>query len=218
MSLSPILQPNNAPTLRQIGIITIASALVAVIICGMGLMASYDFSPGAPAATLSDWPAAATLPRSADRCTLVLFLHPQCPCSVASLANLDSIVAEARQPLEAYVLFVTPPGKAEGWDHTSLWNLAKRMKGLAVGSDPDATEARRFGAQTSGQTFLFSQTGRLMYSGGITPMRGHSGNCVGTLAILSALAGKSVAHRSSPVFGCALYDSSVAPFRREAQQ
>jgi hypothetical protein len=72
--------------------------------------------------------------------------------------------------------------------------------------DHDGVEARRFGAATSGQVILYDARGTLLFSGGITPARGHSGDSTGRDAILALLIDGSSEASETPVFGCSLFD------------
>jgi len=74
-------------------------------------------------------------------------------------------------------------------------------------TDEDGIEARSFGAVTSGQALLYSAQGRLLFSGGITESRGHSGDNAGRSAIESLVMNGSEGLRtpaSTPVYGCPL--------------
>jgi hypothetical protein len=71
-------------------------------------------------------------------------------------------------------------------------------------TDADGSEARRFGAETSGHTLLFDPNGSLLFSGGITASRGHAGRNAGESAIIAAVNGKRTDRTGTPVFGCSL--------------
>jgi hypothetical protein len=71
-------------------------------------------------------------------------------------------------------------------------------------SDVDGAEARRFGAETSGHTFLFDSAGRLLFNGGITESRGHSGDNAGESAIVSLVNDRVSTRAETFVFGCSL--------------
>jgi hypothetical protein len=72
--------------------------------------------------------------------------------------------------------------------------------------DEGGIEARRFHAQTSGQTMLFDSAGHLLFSGGITGARGHAGDNVGQSAVVSLLKGGIATQHRTLVFGCSLRD------------
>jgi hypothetical protein len=165
----------------------------------------YESTPGATAAGPQTWPGSTLVkPRPGDP-TLVMFVHPRCPCSRASLAELREIMAQAQGHLHASLLFLRPQGTADVWERTPTWNAAQSIPGVAVSVDRDGVEAARFGASTSGHTVLYSPKGQLLFAGGITAARGHVGDNSGRRSVLALLKNKS-ADPAHPVFGCRLRD------------
>ena len=69
--------------------------------------------------------------------------------------------------VQAEVVFVQPPELASSWAQTDLWRSVSLIPGATRVLD-DGTEARLFGAATSGQTIVYDREGRLLFSGGIT--------------------------------------------------
>ena len=136
--------------------------------------------------------------------TLVMVVHPRCDCSRASVAELAELMARATVRPRSYVAILKPNGLSENWDVTGIRQAASRIPGVKVIRDEGGREARSFGAQTSGQTFLYDAKGRLIFSGGITAARGHAGESVGRSAILSLLNQQPAAVAASSVFGCSL--------------
>jgi len=73
-----------------------------------------------------------------------------------------------------------------------------------VVADDNGADAAVFDAATSGQTMLYDAGGRLMFSGGMTGARGHSGDNAGRTALTALINdGRSDTSRT-PVFGCLL--------------
>lgn len=175
------------------------------IVAGLAILVRYSNTPGTPAAPPREWPAAASIPRSKQHSTLVLFVHPQCPCSRASIGELARIIARCRNDVETTVLFTVPRDAPSGFERGDLWNSAVAIPTVHVLVDSNAADARRFGARTSGQAVLYDRYGRLSFNGGITVFRGHSGDNDGRDSILQLLSGLEPRHRTTPVFGCALF-------------
>ena len=78
--------------------------------------------------------------------------------------------------------------------------------------DDDGAEARRFGAETSGQTLLYDEHGALLFSGGITGARGHAGDNAGRASLVALLnrgSGRSSWHERLRLLRC-------SPTRAEA--
>ena len=164
----------------------------------------YENSPGKVGQVTSAWPADSKVQLATDRPTLVMAAHPQCPCTRASMAELAQLMAHVQGKVQAYVLFYSPRDSGADWQNTDLRRTAAQIPGVTVLSDVDGAEAQRLGAETSGHTFLFDPSGRLLFNGGITTSRGHSGDNVGESAIVSLIDNRTSARTKTFVFGCSL--------------
>lgn len=152
----------------------------------------------------STWPVASVVPRQAGKPTLLMFAHPHCPCTRASIGELAQIMAHAVGKVNAFVLFVKPPNAETGWDDTDLRRGAASIPGVTVVTDENGVEAARFGAETSGHTVVFDPSGALVFSGGITASRGHAGSNAGENAVLAAITRRPFDLARTSVFGCSL--------------
>jgi len=183
------------------------AAWMLAVLGGMSTLWDHANRPGRSAHPPSHWPEQSRIERSPGRATLVMLVHPQCPCSRASVGELAALMAHAQGRLSAHVLFVEPPGLSDDWTGTDLWESAGAIPGVETVRDRDGVEARHFDAATSGQVVLYDTGGALRFSGGITAARGHSGDNGGRDAILALLAGSPSPSNETPVFGCALFDT-----------
>ena len=174
------------------------------VMAGMQVLSIHEFTPGIAARPTGPWPQASALRPAVDRPTLILFLHPQCPCARASLEELARIVAHCGSRLAVYALFCKPAGTPAGWEKTGQWRQARDIPGVQVVTDFQGVEARRFTARTSGQAMLYAADGRLLFSGGITASRGHAGDNDGSAAILQGVERGTTTLQRTPVFGCSL--------------
>ncbi|HEY8993477.1 MAG TPA: hypothetical protein VIM71_02230 [Lacunisphaera sp.] len=173
---------------------------------GMKWMADYSLTPGAAGAPVRDWPLP-DRPLIAGRFTVVVALHPECPCSRATLVELDSILLQAGDALGALLIFIDPSPE-EPAKNSALYRQASALPRTRLMCDASGAELKRFSFRTSGETRLYGPDGRLVFRGGITGSRGHVGDNPGQAALLAALRsgageGPPVA---MPVFGCALND------------
>jgi hypothetical protein len=134
--------------------------------------------------------------------------HPHCPCTRATIGELASIMAHSQGRLTAYVLFLKPAGFSEEWEKSDLWRSAESIPGVTAVIDDEGAEANRFHAATSGQTLLYDAGGHLLFSGGITGSRGHSGDNAGHSAIVSLVNAGVAEQTESFVFGCPLFDAN----------
>jgi hypothetical protein len=178
-------------------------AWIAAVALGLRVLMKYESTPGRVGIIQGSWPAESSIPRGANP-TLVMLAHPRCPCTRASMGELAQIMADAPGKANAYVLFIKPEGADGDWDNTELRRSAADIPGVTVLTDANGTEAKRFGAKTSGHTLLFDREGALLFSGGITASRGHAGRNAGESAIIAALNGKRSERSRTPVFGCSL--------------
>lgn len=176
---------------------------ILVILGGFILLERYSNKEGAPALARVQWPKTTGIALAPEGPTLVLFAHPRCPCSAATLSELQVLLHDVKTPPALRIQFYLPTNKDEAWAKTRLWETAQHLKG-SVSLDPDGKEAQIFGARTSGQTFLYNPAGELLFSGGITGARGHAGDNAGRRNLATAIETGKKAGPGSPVFGCAL--------------
>lgn len=177
---------------------------------GLTMLWVYADTPGPPAAAAATWPARASVARQTRTPVLLLFLHPHCPCSRATIGELARLLAGAQAPPATYAFFYRPADAEAGWERTDLWDSAAAIPGVHVISDERGAQARVFGAFVSGQTLLYSAAGSLTFSGGITEARGHEGDNPGRTALTSLLTGERADRAQTPVFGCYLHAEADA--------
>ncbi|HEX5009475.1 MAG TPA: RedB protein [Planctomycetota bacterium] len=193
---------------KSVAIIVAGALWAASVTGGFALAARYDATAGRASSAKSRWPADAPLALDPARPTLLLFAHPRCPCTAATIESLNRLLAHCAGRASVTVLFYDDPALGKGWAHSSLWDAAAAIDGVTVRADPLGATARLFGAWTSGQAFLFAPDGALRCEGGLTPARGHPDE--GGAMRDWLLDGHGPAR--APVFGCSLFSSgSGAP-------
>ena len=179
---------------------------IAAVAAGLWTLMSYESSPGGVGAVHTVWPVSSKISPPSERPVLVMLAHPRCPCTRASVAELAKIMAHVQGKVSAYVLFLTPQAAPSNWENTELRRTAGKIPGVTVVSDVDGMEARKFGAETSGHTFLYDRNGSLLFNGGITQSRGHSGDNAGENAIVALVNDHHSVLARTVVFGCSLVD------------
>jgi len=178
------------------------------IVCGATVkMIRYANAPGASDPAPATWPKESGIPHKDRTPTLVMFAHPHCPCTRASLGELERLLAQVPAQLNVHVVFLKPAGTPSDWDKADLWQKAASIPGVTVHRDDREIEARRFKAETSGQTLLYDAAGNLQFEGGITWARGHAGDNSGRTAILQLLREEPSNQVKTPVFGCSLFEA-----------
>jgi hypothetical protein len=165
---------------------------------------SYSNQPGPAFAAPGKWPAESKLPPPGKTQSLLMFVHPHCSWSKASIGELSSLMTACQGHVDAYVLFFKPAGQPTNWAQTDLWRQAAAIPGVSVMPDEDGCQARLFGAETSGEVLLYGAQGLLRFQGGLTLSRGRVGENPGREALQALIFHQQTQLTQTPVFGCPL--------------
>src|SRR5258708_4565357 len=187
----------------------IAALAVWVFFLGWGwrALSQYENTPGQAQTSPQRWPTVTQVPTTLGLPTMVMFLHPHCPCSRASMAQLSLIMAHSQNKVRTQVVFVKPPNFSQDWVKTDLYHSALQIPGVYVLIDDGGREAKIFHAQVSGQVMLYDKLGKLVFNGGITSSRGHEGDNDGQDSIIAFLTKGVVLKKQTPFFGCLLLNT-----------
>jgi hypothetical protein len=187
---------------------TLAILLVTIwaIAIGIGMvwMTDYSTKPGKRSPAPAELPLEFRERKLREVPKLLVFLHPHCPCSRATVAELEKLAYKNFGLFEIRILFYQPADHPD-WGENEMWQRASQIPG-AKSATLDESELSRFGALTSGQALLYDSENRLVFSGGITPARGHEGDSPGGDLIQKYLSGEKTDYSEAPVFGCILTD------------
>jgi hypothetical protein len=182
---------------------------------GFGVLMGYQTRAGTAAISPPDhWPVTQGLPFDSQRSNLVIFAHPKCPCTRATLDELEVVITQRRSEIKATLCVFDPKGVPADWAQTSLVRTAQGIPGLNVIVDRDGSIAADFGVMTSGQTIMFDRQGRRIFSGGITGMRGQAGENRGRHLVLALARGEVCESTQTPVFGCGLHEETASPEKK----
>lgn len=176
---------------------------------GFVLLTSYQNAPGSPAEAPAQWPADSGLEPASQGATLLVFVHPHCPCTDATMEELARLMRHVRDTVRAHAVFLQPEQVDPGWVTTSLWRRAESVAGVTPRPDPAGRETDRFGVATSGQVLLYGPEGSLRFQGGITAGRGHEGDNAGRTALRTLLSGGRPAETETFVFGCSMHQDGT---------
>ena len=180
-----------------------------VIACGFAYLANYSNTPcdlGEPPQVFSK----EILGRLFEGETregsyyLVMGIHPHCPCTRATLGELNELIAKCRGKLTCSILVFHPSEEDSSWYQTDLWSTAQAMPDTGVVPDVDGRLCRELNLLTSGGVVLCDAHGNRLFYGGITASRGHQGDNLGSDAILSCIRTGRADRDHTKVFGCAL--------------
>lgn len=203
-SISPSVRP------RQQGRLGAAFALWGLACAaGSAALGWYGLQAGPPAAGIVGRPAVLGVPDDTTSAPeLVVVAHPRCPCTRASLRELQRLLVQAPEDLAVRVLLFVPDGSdadhARSFSEGAVADLAQRLPGARLQHDPGGRLAAALGATTSGHCVLFDADGTTLFAGGVTAMRGHEGPSAGSAALRAAFRGDQAAPTATPTFGCSL--------------
>jgi hypothetical protein len=186
---------------------SLASLIVSwglVVGSGIVLIEVHGSRPGDVGTPSVRWPEESLIRRVGGQPTLLIFLHPHCPCSRASLAELAHIMSRCAGRVSAHALLLLPARLPKRWGESAIEQDLAELPDVVTWQDREGSEARRFGVATSGHVLLYDAQGRLTFTGGITSARGHRGDNYGRDAVLAQIMGQKGDRPGSPVFGCEL--------------
>ncbi len=180
---------------------------IALLATGWNRLLRHEFTSGSRASENDGWPVDSALTRDPARPTLVLFAHRNCPCTRATLSELEAIRSRASVRPRVWVILVSPKEGIGERVGGGIEECARAIPDVQVILDFEGVEARRFGARTSGHVYLYGRSGELLFSGGITDARGHEGPSRGRRAVLERLQDEKAERVILPVYGCAIFFS-----------
>lgn len=151
----------------------------------IGVLMVYSNTPGQQGEVAQILAPDSEIQLDTQRPTLVMYAHPHCPCTEASVEELTRLQARLKGKFLTCVVFYVPEDgiNEESWREDGMWDDVQRLTDTVVLADPGGKLAKQAGAEISGTVGLYAPDRRLLYFGGITPARGHAGDNVGTFAI-----------------------------------
>ncbi len=142
---------------------------------------------------------------------ILMFVHPECPCTRSSLHELRKLLDAARTKPQVEIVVVP---HLDNSHQSALISEAESMPGTIVRSPENSNELQRYGALTSGYVVVMGDRGRELFCGGITRSRGHEGGSTGGRAVADLLAGRRPEVTQTLVYGCSLLDPAAAGSRQ----
>lgn len=212
--------PNQAslsPALRWVGVLWGVTLAL-----GLAWLAWYGTRPAPAQAMPATWPADLLGPRLGPGAELVVFVHPRCPCTRASLAELADLRHNLERDgvaLQLTAVVYRPASAPADWapsEHTQPDAVADAIAPLT----PQRVVVDRAGALTaaggvsgSGTVWAYAADGSAVFVGGLTPSRGHRGITTAHAALHAALqTGRAPAvPLEYPVYGCPIVLHEPAP-------
>jgi len=126
------------------------TAWIIAVAIGLYALMAYELAPGKTGNSPDLWPQNRYIAAHPDKPTLVMFVHPHCPCTRASIGELSIVMAKCHRRVETYVLAVQPQGVEDDWVQTDLLDQAKQVPGVNVLTDVDGILAGHTTVRTMG--------------------------------------------------------------------
>ena len=187
-------------------------AWLTAILLGMSGMLAHRYASGAIAIN-SAWPLQSKLSLHPSERTLLVFLHPQCPCAAATVEEISRMLAKAGQQADLQLVVFRPENQSQEWSETPTIQRAQLLGASRCWDDVNGRIASQFHVSTSGQVLLFETDGRLLFNGGVTDSRGHQGDNPNADALIQLLMQSSQNMQQTvvrDVFGCEI-TPAIAP-------
>ncbi len=171
---------------------------IALVTAGFASLVVYERYPGADVA--SSLKAESTL--QPETWTLLVAVHPRCPCTRATVDELESLLRRYPADVDCHALVYHPPGLEKEWLELSLVEQLRALPRVTLSGDSDGRKLAALGMETSGAIRLIDPAGKVRFHGGITASRGHRGFNPGSQIIESLLRGEAITLDHAPVYGC----------------
>lgn len=184
----------------NVRLLIIAATWAMVVGAGMATLAVYSNR-----ASEHPSPTRQIAPDAEGRARLILFLHPHCPCSAATMREFARLLTRADERTARVIYFYRPAESEPAWSAGPLRSSAEALPSVALADDCAGRIAEEFGARVSGEVRFYDAAGVLRFHGGITAARGHEGDNRGASAVAALLRGEPGDVDFSPTFGCSLH-------------
>jgi hypothetical protein len=139
---------------------------------GMFAVARSGRAVSRPETPVDHWPDASPVPRNPGRATVLVAIHPRCPCTPATLIAVHELIRREPGRFDVVCLATHPIDAGDAWVHASNVEMAREIPGAVVVMDPEGDLAAAHGLRASGQVILYAADGKVVFDGGLTPGRG----------------------------------------------
>lgn len=204
-------EPDTRSTIvvkKRLGTFVLAIAVGWLILCACGVVGLIHYSntrgPDQSEIRIAEPPPENALDKKADY-RLIMFAHPQCGCTHASISQLERILSRCEGRVATQLYFFCPNGRPDEWAQSSLWRQAQAIPAVTTLIDRDGQMARKYGISTSGHVLVFDSQKQQRFSGGITISRAHEGDNAGSDSVIAIFRNEAHSQAEAPVFGCLIH-------------
>lgn len=182
----------------------VAFTWIGISLFGWCTLFRHTFRPSITAEIAARSLCAQGLAQPSEAFQIVIFAHPFCPCTQATLDKLDESLTRFPAKTSIRVIFVIEGLERSSVEESSSIAFARRLPKVEVQFDDTGEAVLHWGARVSGEVFAFNRSGHCVFHGGLTSGRGHKGDSLGQKELERRAAGGCDEQYAGPVFGCAL--------------
>lgn len=136
--------------------------------------------------------------------TLLLFYHPKCPCTAATVRVLQRLQTRFTTETSIIAVAYCPENQTEDWVNSATTRTLSKLENTQVLVDYAGKMTQEFGVFVSGHLLLYTSDGHLTFSGGITPYRGHEGDGPASSDLLKRVNQMQSGYQDWTVYGCSI--------------
>ncbi len=92
----------------RVNLLVLALVWAVAVAIGFGCLFNYQTEAGKSGAIPVTFPEFSRMEPNPYQLTLIMFAHPRCPCTRASIGELDRVMAKLQDRVRAYVVFFVP--------------------------------------------------------------------------------------------------------------
>lgn len=145
-----------------------------LLMLGLSGLTIYSHTPSQDRLLTTQWNTE-LMGKQRDGYSLVYFIHPECPCTLASTFELQRILQNNYPDLTIINVI-----------QSADTSIQVPVNGISL-YDPTGRISQSLGINTSGHVILYDEAGQALYSGGVTPARGHRGSNFGSTTLTDLL-------------------------------
>ncbi|WP_166831099.1 RedB [Thalassoroseus pseudoceratinae] len=186
--------------------------LLSTTLVGYVILMDYSSRPGPEAevlSTITEDELTQFSGHKQGRPTIVLFYHPKCPCTFATVRSLERLSMRFHNEPQIHAVAYCPENKTDVWIESRTTSSLRSLPGSRVHIDREGRMCQQFGVTTSGHILVYDSDGHLTFSGGTTSSRGHEGDCAASQELVRIVNSETTAIdvcTKSPVFGCSILE------------
>lgn len=133
-----------------------------------------------------------------------LFVHPQCPCTRATLKLVDRLHRELLVPPELTIYVASYDQIKSDWSSSPNLRLAQQLDQAVVMEDKEANRAKSLGVKASGTLVVTDGEGNRLFAGGITAGRSCEQLNPSYFSVRNLLNNPATGLSNTVVYGCDL--------------